>query len=175
MVAADATGSPVTQQANRGARAKTNDVVPAKLIDALVEIYPHIPVCMHLDHGNTLATCATAVQHGFTSVMMDGSLMADGCTPASYAYNVEITRQVVRMAYAAGVLVEGELGGLMIAMGTSHGAWKRSRRPERRTTLIASCFLSPPMMRSARPSPKETTSVHEVSVISSTRPSASKK
>ncbi len=131
MAAADATGSPVILQASRGARAYANDVVLAKLIDALVEIYPHIPVCMHLDHGNTLATCVTAVQHGFTSVMMDGSLMADGCTPASYAYNVEITRQVVQMAHAAGVSVEGELGvlgSLETGMGDQedgHGATEK--------------------------------------------------
>lgn len=112
MAAADKAGAPVILQASRGARAYANDVVLAKLIDALVEIYPHIPVCMHLDHGNDLATCVTAIQHGFTSVMMDGSLMADGTTPANYAYNANITRQVVDMAHAAGVSVEGELGVL---------------------------------------------------------------
>lgn len=112
MAAADATGSPVILQASRGARAYANDVVLAKLIDALVEIYPHIPVCMHLDHGNNLATCVTAVQHGFTSVMMDGSLKEDGTTPAEYGYNVAVTRSVVQMAHAAGVSVEGELGVL---------------------------------------------------------------
>ena len=87
-------------------------MVLAKLIDGLVEIYPHIPVCMHLDHGNNEATCATAIQYGFTSVMMDGSLKADGKTPADYAYNVEITGNVTRMAHWAGVSVEGELGVL---------------------------------------------------------------
>lgn len=112
MAAADATGSPVIMQASRGARAYANDIVLAKLIDALVEIYPHIPVCMHLDHGNNLATCVTAIQHGFTSVMMDGSLKEDGTTPADYGYNVRITRKVVEMAHAAGVSVEGELGVL---------------------------------------------------------------
>ncbi|MCZ3070616.1 class II fructose-bisphosphate aldolase, partial [Acinetobacter baumannii] len=80
--------------------------------DGLVEIYPHIPVCMHLDHGNNEATCATAIQYGFTSVMMDGSLKADGKTPADYNYNVEITRNVTKMAHWAGVSVEGELGVL---------------------------------------------------------------
>src|ERR1700758_4592077 len=99
MQAADATASPVIIQASRGARSYANDVVLAKLIDALVEIYPHIPVCMHQDHGNNEATCATAIQHGFTSVMMDGSLMADAKTPASYEYNVEITRKVAEMAH----------------------------------------------------------------------------
>lgn len=112
MAAANETGSPVILQASRGARSYANDTVLAKLIDALVEIYPHIPVCMHLDHGNTLATCVTAIQHGFTSVMMDGSLKEDGTTPADYAYNVRITRAVVEMAHAAGVSVEGELGVL---------------------------------------------------------------
>lgn len=112
MAAADATGSPVIMQASRGARAYANDIVLAKMIDALVEIYPHIPVCMHLDHGNNLATCVTAIQHGFTSVMMDGSLKEDGTTPADYGYNVRITRKVVEMAHAAGVSVEGELGVL---------------------------------------------------------------
>tara|TARA_R110002074_G_scaffold90900_4_gene199105 strand:- start:4935 stop:5969 length:1035 start_codon:yes stop_codon:yes gene_type:complete len=112
MAAADTAGAPVILQASRGARSYANDVVLAKLIDALVEIYPHIPVCMHLDHGNNLATCVTAIQHGFTSVMMDGSLKEDGTTPADYADNVSITRQVVQMAHAAGVSVEGELGVL---------------------------------------------------------------
>lgn len=112
MAAANETGSPVILQASRGARSYANDTVLAKLIDALVEIYPHIPVCMHLDHGNTLATCVTAIQHGFTSVMMDGSLKEDGTTPADFAYNVRITRAVVDMAHAAGVSVEGELGVL---------------------------------------------------------------
>ncbi|ETX30829.1 class II fructose-bisphosphate aldolase [Roseivivax isoporae] len=131
MAAADATGSPVILQASRGARAYANDVVLAKLIDALVDIYPHIPVCMHLDHGNTLATCVTAIQHGFTSVMMDGSLMEDGTTPADYAYNVRVTRSVVEVAHAAGVSVEGELGvlgSLETGMGDQedgHGATEK--------------------------------------------------
>src|SRR5204862_2709309 len=166
--------SPVIIQASRGARSYANDVVLAKLIDALVEMYPHIPVCMHQDHGDCEATCATAVQHGFTSVMMDGSLMRDGKTPAAYDYNVDITRRVVDMAHWVGASVEGELGvlgsletgmgekedghgfegklghdklltdpdqavdfvkatqvdALAIAMGTSHGAYKFSRKPD---------------------------------------------
>ncbi|MCH8465255.1 MAG: fructose-bisphosphate aldolase class II [Roseinatronobacter sp.] len=174
MAAAAKTGAPVILQASRGARAYAHDIVLAKLIDALVEIYPHIPVCMHLDHGNNLATCVTAIQHGFTSVMMDGSLKEDGTTPANYDYNVRITRQVVEMAHAAGVSVEGELGvlgsletgmgdqedghgatgqlshdqlltdpeeaerfvtetgvdALAVAMGTSHGAYKFTRKPD---------------------------------------------
>jgi fructose-bisphosphate aldolase class II len=112
MGAADAADAPVIIQASRGARAYANDIMLARMIDALVEIYPHIPVCMHQDHGDNEATCATAIQHGFTSVMMDGSLMADAKTPASYEYNVDITRRVVDMAHWAGVSVEGELGVL---------------------------------------------------------------
>lgn len=131
MKAADQTGAPVILQASRGARAYANDTVLAKLIDALVEIYPHIPVCMHLDHGNNLGTCVTAIQHGFTSVMMDGSLKEDGSTPADYAYNVGVTRAVVQMAHAAGVSVEGELGvlgSLETGMGDQedgHGATEK--------------------------------------------------
>jgi fructose-bisphosphate aldolase, class II len=174
MEAADALDAPVIIQASRGARAYANDIVLAKLIDALVELYPNIPVVMHQDHGDCEATCATAVQYGFTSVMMDGSLMRDGKTPAPYEYNVEITRRVVDMAHWVGASVEGELGvlgsletgmgekedghgfegalshdqlltdpdqavdfvektqvdALAIAMGTSHGAYKFSRRPD---------------------------------------------
>ena len=77
-----------------------------------MEIYPDIPVCMHQDHGNNEATCATAIQHGFTSVMMDGSLKADGKTPADYEYNAGITRRVVDMAHWVGASVEGEIGVL---------------------------------------------------------------
>ncbi|ERP90866.1 fructose-bisphosphate aldolase [Labrenzia sp. C1B10] len=166
--------APVILQASRGARAYAGDRVLACLIDGFAETYPDIPVCMHLDHGNNLATCVTAIQHGFTSVMMDGSLEADGKTPANYAYNAGITRQVVDMAHAAGVSVEGELGvlgsletgmgdqedghgateklsedqlltdpaeaerfvadtgvdALAVAMGTSHGAYKFTRKPD---------------------------------------------
>jgi fructose-bisphosphate aldolase, class II len=112
MAAADSVSAPVIIQASRGARQYANDVVLAKLIEGLVELYPHIPVCMHQDHGNSEATCATAIQHGFTSVMMDGSLNADGKTPSSYEYNLEITRNVAKMAHWGGVSVEGELGVL---------------------------------------------------------------
>jgi len=173
MEAADATGSPVIIQASRGARQYANDVVLAKLIDALVDLYPHIPVCMHQDHGNNQATCATALQYGFTSVMMDGSLKADAKTPADYDYNVKVTRDVVDMAHWIGASVEGEIGvlgsletgmgdkedghgfegklghdqlltdpaqaetfvretevdALAIAMGTSHGAYKFTKKP----------------------------------------------
>ena len=112
MEAAQATDSPVIMQASRGARSYANDIVLKHLIDAMAEMYPHIPICMHQDHGNNEATCATAIQYGFTSVMMDGSLMADGKTPADYDYNVRVTQQTVAMAHACGVSVEGELGCL---------------------------------------------------------------
>lgn len=131
MAAADAADAPVILQASRGARAYANDIVLARLIDALVEIYPHIPVCMHLDHGNNLSTCVTAIQNGFTSVMMDGSLMSDGTTPADYSYNAGITRQIADIAHAAGVSVEGELGvlgSLETGMGDQedgHGATEK--------------------------------------------------
>lgn len=174
MEAAQATNSPVIIQASRGARSYANDIVLAKLIDALVDLHPAIPVCMHQDHGNNEATCATAIQYGFTSVMMDGSLKADAKTPADYDYNVGVTRRVVDMAHWVGASVEGELGvlgsletgmgekedghgfegklshdqlltdpgqavdfvratevdALAIAMGTSHGAYKFTRRPD---------------------------------------------
>lgn len=174
MQAAQATDAPVILQASRGARAYANDQVLAGLISGLARAFPEIPLCMHLDHGNGLPTCATAIQNGFTSVMMDGSLEADGKTPADYAYNAGITRQVVEMAHACGVSVEGELGvlgsletgmgdqedghgateklaehqlltdpaeaerfvadtgvdALAVAMGTSHGAYKFSRKPD---------------------------------------------
>lgn len=174
MTAAQQTNSPVILQASRGARSYANDLVLAGLIQGFARAFPEIPLCMHLDHGNGLATCATAVQNGFTSVMMDGSLKADGKTPADYAYNRDITAQVVEMAHACGVSVEGELGvlgsletgmgdqedghgateklghdqlltdpdeavrfvgdtkvdALAIAMGTSHGAYKFTRKPD---------------------------------------------
>ena len=174
MEAAEAVNSPVIIQASRGARNYANDIMLARMIDALAEIYPNIPVCMHQDHGNGPATCATAIQYGFTSVMMDGSLMEDAKTPATYEYNVEVTRKVVQMAHSCGVSVEGELGvlgsletgmgeaedghgfegvlshdelltdpdqavdfvqqtgvdALAIAMGTSHGAYKFTRKPD---------------------------------------------
>ncbi len=172
--AAAKTDSPVIIQASRGARSYANDIMLAKMIDALIDIYPQIPICMHQDHGNNEATCATAIQHGFTSVMMDGSLEADGKTPADYAYNSRVTRDVVKMAHWVGASVEGELGvlgsletgmgekedghgfegkldhsqlltdpdqavefvretevdALAIAMGTSHGAYKFTRKPD---------------------------------------------
>ena len=174
MEAAEATNAPVIMQASRGARSYANDIVLKHLIDAMAEMYPDIPICMHQDHGNNEATCATAIQYGFTSVMMDGSLKADGKTPADYDYNVKVTRNVVDMAHWVGASVEGELGvlgsletgmgekedghgfegklghdqlltdpdqavefvkatqvdALAIAMGTSHGAYKFTRKPD---------------------------------------------
>ena len=110
--AADAVDAPVILQASRGARGYAGDLMLQNLIKGLVAMYPHIPVCMHQDHGNSAATCMTAIQYGFTSVMMDGSLEADGKTPASYDYNMQITRDVTQMAHHGGVSVEGELGVL---------------------------------------------------------------
>ena len=112
MAAAEATRSPVILQASRGARAYAGDLILAKMIDGFVAQHPDIPVCMHLDHGNEPGTCATAIQHGFTSVMMDGSLKADGKTPSDYAYNAGVTARVSEMAHACGVSVEGEIGVL---------------------------------------------------------------
>lgn len=172
--AADRVDAPVIIQASRGARNYAGDVMLQAMVKALAEMYPHIPVCMHQDHGNNEATCMTAIQYGFTSVMMDGSLEADASTPASYEYNLDITRRVTEMAHHAGVSVEGELGvlgsletgegeqedghgatgklsedqlltdpdqavefvkdtkvdALAIAMGTSHGAYKFTRKPD---------------------------------------------
>src|SRR5712691_71889 len=174
MDAAAAVDAPVIIQASRGARSYAQDIMLSKMIDALEEMYPQIPLCMHQDHGNEEATCATAIQHGFTSVMMDGSLKADAKTAADYDYNVDITRRVVEMAHWIGASVEGELGvlgslehgggeqedghgvegkvshdqlltdpdqavdfvratkvdALAIAMGTSHGAYKFTRKPD---------------------------------------------
>jgi fructose-bisphosphate aldolase class II len=174
MEAAASVDAPVIIQASRGARSYAGDIMLAKMIDALEEMHPQIPLCLHQDHGNDEATCATAIKYGFTSVMMDGSLKADAKTPADYAYNVDITRRVVEMAHWIGASVEGELGvlgslelgcgeqedghgvegavghdqlltdpeqavdfvratrvdALAIAMGTSHGAYKFTRKPD---------------------------------------------
>jgi fructose-bisphosphate aldolase class II len=112
MEAARETQSPVIIQASRGARSYTNDKFLWHLMQAAVELYPEIPVALHLDHGNEPATCISAIELGFTSVMMDGSLEADGKTPASFEYNVAVTKEVVEYAHARGVTVEGELGTL---------------------------------------------------------------
>jgi fructose-bisphosphate aldolase class II len=110
LAAADRVDAPVILQASRGARSYAGDIMLARMIDALEAMYPQIPICLHQDHGDTEATCLSALQHGFTSVMMDGSLLADARTPASYAYNVDITRRVAQAAHWVGASVEGELG-----------------------------------------------------------------
>jgi len=112
MEAADETNSPVIIQASRGARKYANDNYLRHLMLAAAELYPNLPICMHLDHGNSVDTCSSAIDQGFTSVMMDGSLMDDGKTPASFDYNADTTKQVVDKAHAKGVSVEGELGCL---------------------------------------------------------------
>ncbi|PHR57224.1 MAG: fructose-bisphosphate aldolase class II [Robiginitomaculum sp.] len=174
MYAANEVDSPVILQASRGARSYAGDIMIKKLVEAAEEMYPHLPICLHQDHGNSGPTCYSAIGVGFTSVMMDGSLEADGKTPASYEYNVGITKEVTTLAHNLGVSVEGELGclgsletgmgeaedghgfegkldmdqlltdpdealdfvkktqvdALAIAMGTSHGAYKFTRKPD---------------------------------------------
>jgi len=171
--AADETDSPVILQASAGARKYAGEPFLRHLLVAAVESYPATPIVAHLDHGASPAACVAAIRSGFTSVMMDGSLLPDAKTPAPYPYNVDVTRRVVEMAHAVGVSVEGELGcigsletgaageedgvgaegrltremlltdpdqaadfvartgvdALAIAIGTSHGAYKFSRRP----------------------------------------------
>ena len=112
MEAADETDSPVIVQASAGARSYAGAPFLRHLILAAIEEFPHIPVCMHQDHGTSPAVCQRSIQLGFSSVMMDGSLGEDGKTPASYDYNVDVTRRTVEMAHACGVSVEGELGCL---------------------------------------------------------------
>lgn len=173
MAAARATNSPVIIQASRGARKYAEDLYLAKLMEAAIELNPNIPVVMHQDHGNSPETCISAMKLGFTSVMMDGSLEADGKTPSSYEYNVAVTRYVVDVAHSLGISVEGELGvlgsletgrgdkedghgaegkltmeqlltdpdqaadfvertgvdALAVACGTSHGAYKFTKKP----------------------------------------------
>jgi fructose-bisphosphate aldolase, class II len=173
MAAADKLNSPVIMQASAGARKYSGENFLKHLIQGAVETYPHIPIVMHQDHGQSPAVCQGAINLGFTSVMMDGSLQEDGKTIASYEYNIEVTQKVVKMAHALGISVEGELGclgsletmegekedghgfdgkltieqlltdpeqaadfvaqtqvdALAIAIGTSHGAYKFSRKP----------------------------------------------
>ncbi|MDQ0590749.1 class II fructose-bisphosphate aldolase [Variovorax paradoxus] len=173
MQAARKTDSPVILQASAGARKYAGEPFLRKMVEAAAEMYPEIPIVMHQDHGASPSMCMQAIRSGFTSVMMDGSLMEDAKTPASYDYNVGVTSRVVEMAHAVGVSVEGELGclgslesgmageedgsgaegvlshdqlltdpqqavdfvsrtgvdALAIAIGTSHGAYKFSRKP----------------------------------------------
>ena len=112
MQAANAVNSPVILQGSAGARSYAGEPFLRHLIEAAIEMYPHIPVCMHQDHGASPSICVRSIQSGFSSVMMDGSLEADGKTPASYEYNVDVTKTVVDIAHAGGVSVEGELGCL---------------------------------------------------------------
>jgi fructose-bisphosphate aldolase class II len=112
MEAADKTNSPVIVQASAGARKYAGAPFLRHLILAAIEEFPHIPVVMHQDHGTSPAICQRSIQLGFSSVMMDGSLAEDGKTPTSYDYNVSVTRNVVALAHACGVSVEGEIGCL---------------------------------------------------------------
>ena len=128
MEAANEVNSPVILQGSAGARGYAGEPFLRHLIDAAIEMYPHIPVVMHQDHGAEPAVCLRSIQSGFSSVMMDGSLMADAKTPSSYEYNVSVTKQVADMAHAGGVSVEGELGCLgsletgMMGEEDGHGA-----------------------------------------------------
>jgi fructose-bisphosphate aldolase class II len=174
MRAAQSVDAPVIIQASRGARKYAGDLMLRHIMMGLVEMFPNIPVCMHQDHGNNMATCLSAIRHGFTSVMMDGSLEEDMKTPSDYDYNVDVTQRVTEAAHMVGASVEGELGvlgsletgeageedgsgavgklshdqlltdsdqavdfvmktkcdALAIACGTSHGAYKFSRKPD---------------------------------------------
>src|SRR6188768_1284231 len=173
MEAAKETDSPVIIQASRGARSYSQDAYLRHLMLAAAELYPQIPIVMHQDHGNSVATCKSAIEQNFTSVMMDGSLKEDGKTPADFDYNVKVTADVVKLAHARNVSVEGELGclgslesghgekedghgaegvlshdqlltdpdeaerfvaetgvdALAVAIGTSHGAYKFTKKP----------------------------------------------
>lgn len=112
MQAADETNSPVILQGSAGARSYAGEPFLRHLVTAATEMYPHIPIVMHQDHGAAPGVCFRSIQSGFTSVMMDGSLMEDMKTPSSYEYNVDVTRKVAELAHACGVSVEGELGCL---------------------------------------------------------------
>lgn len=112
MEAADKVNAPVILQASAGARKYAGPAFIRHLVLAAIEEYPHLPICMHQDHGTSPSVCQRSIQLGFSSVMMDGSLQRDGKTPADYDYNVEVTKQTVDMAHACGVSVEGELGCL---------------------------------------------------------------
>ena len=112
MQAAQKTDAPVILQAAAGARKYAGEPFLRKMVEAAAEMYPDTPIVLHQDHGASPAVCIQAIRSGFTSVMMDGSLAEDAKTPASYEYNVEVTRRVVQMAHAVGVSVEGELGCL---------------------------------------------------------------
>ncbi|MEP7240158.1 MAG: class II fructose-bisphosphate aldolase [Devosia sp.] len=173
MQAAEATRSPVIVQASQSARKYADDILLRHMLLGALERWPSIPICIHLDHGSSLKICTAAMDLGFSSVMMDGSLEEDQKTPSSFDYNAEVTAATVRVAHARGVSVEGEIGvlgsletgagekedghgfegtldksalltdpdlavrfvaltgvdALAVAVGTSHGAYKFSRRP----------------------------------------------
>ncbi len=112
MAAADEVGAPVILQASAGARKYAGESFIKHLILAATEAYPHVPLVMHQDHGTSPKVCAGALDLGFGSVMMDGSLKEDGKTPSSFDYNVAVTQEVVAMAHKVGATVEGELGCL---------------------------------------------------------------
>ena len=112
MQAAEATASPVILQASAGARKYAGEPFLRKMVEAAAEMYPDLPIVLHQDHGASPAVCIQAIRSGFTSVMMDGSLREDAKTPASYEYNVDVTRQVVQMAHTVGVSIKSELGCL---------------------------------------------------------------
>jgi fructose-bisphosphate aldolase class II len=181
MMAADEVGAPVIMQASAGARKYAGEAFLRHLISAAIEEYPHIPVVMHQDHGQSPAVCMAAIKSGFTSVMMDGSLEADGKSVASYEYNVAVSQEVVKFSHSIGVTVEAELGvlgsletmmgdkedghgadgamtreqlltdveqaadfvratqcdALAIAIGTSHGAYKFTKKPDGKTLAIS--------------------------------------
>jgi len=173
LAAADRTGSPCIIQASAGARKYANDKVLRHLMLAAVEMYPSLPICLHQDHGASPDVCRSAIENGFTSVMMDGSLDAES-KPSSFEYNVKVSKEVVDFAHPKGVSVEGEIGvigsletgsgekedghgaegkvdksklvtdpaeaaafvkatnvdALAVAIGTSHGAYKFTRKPD---------------------------------------------
>ncbi len=179
--AADKTNSPVILQSSQSARAYIGDAFLKHLIAAATERYAHLPICVHQDHGSSPEVCARAMDLGFSSVMMDGSLMADGKTPSDFDYNVDVTRTAVALAHSRGVSVEGEIGvlgslesgsgeqedghgfegtldkealltdpeqaaafveatgvdALAVAIGTSHGAYKFSKKPTGETLAMA--------------------------------------
>ena len=174
LAAAKKVDAPVIIQASKGARGYAHDSMLKHLMLGAVEMYPEMPICLHQDHGSSVEICYSAMTNGFTSVMMDGSLEADGKTPASHAYNADVTRKVSTVAHAVGISVEGEIGvigsletgkgdkedghgfegtldksklltdpddavqfvkethvdALAVAIGTSHGAYKFTRKPD---------------------------------------------
>lgn len=174
MEAAKKVNAPVILQTSTGARKFAGDPMIRHMVAAVLEMYPSIPVCLHQDHGSSINVCQSAIVNGYSSVMMDGSLAADGKTPSTFEYNVEVTKEVVARAHAVGASVEGELGvigsletgkgdkedghgaegviskdklvtnpeeakrfvemtnvdALAVAVGTSHGAYKFTRKPD---------------------------------------------